>query len=147
MKKKTVFLWAALVCAVGLIGCSNAAPEKDFEFELDENNFIVITKYTGVAQKVVIPAKLDGKPVHGIGEEAFAENTNITSVVIPKGVTSIGLATFAGCTSLTSLTIPNTAIRITGDGSGYVGNDAFYGTSLNTQSKNALRKAGYKGNF
>ena len=47
------------------------------------------------------------------------ENTEITDLVIPEGVTSIGNSAFSGCTSLTSVTIP--------EGVTSIGNNAFSG--------------------
>ncbi|MBR6190616.1 MAG: leucine-rich repeat protein [Prevotella sp.] len=49
------------------------------------------------------------------------ENTEITELVIPDGVTSIGSFTFPGCSGLTSVTIPNSVNSI--------GNSAFSGCS------------------
>lgn len=42
------------------------------------------------------------------------EETEITDLVIPDGVTSIGNAAFHGCTGLTSVTIPNSVTSIGG---------------------------------
>ena len=49
------------------------------------------------------------------------ENTEITNLVMPDGVTSIGKYAFANCSSLTSVTIPNSVTK--------VGNFAFCGCS------------------
>ena len=45
-----------------------------------------------------------GSDVTSIGEDAFLECTNLTSVTIPNSVTSIGGCAFEYCPSLTSVT-------------------------------------------
>lgn len=57
--------------------------------------------------------------VISIGEYAFDDSYDLTSIIIPNSVTSIGLAAFADCRSLTSITIPNSVTSI--------GDDAFFG--------------------
>ena len=47
-----------------------------------------------------------------IGNFAFYDCTNLTSVTIPNGVTSIGASTFRGCSSLTSIVIPSSVTSI-----------------------------------
>ena len=59
---------------------------------------------------VVIPSTIDGKIVVTIGYFAFASN-QLTSVVIPNGVTSIGSAAFRD-NQLTSVVIPNSVVKI-----------------------------------
>ena len=44
--------------------------------------------------------------------EAFKDNTSITTIVIPEGVTEIGTQAFKDCTSLESVTIPSTVTSI-----------------------------------
>jgi len=92
-----------------------------------------ITDYTGTAAKVTIPSKLDDLQVTGIGEEAFANvdeygyvinNTTLTTVVIPKGVTWIGDNAFALCSALSKVTLPETLVSI--------GTAAFEGCDLYT---------------
>ncbi len=56
--------------------------------------------------------------VTSIGNYAFENCTNLTSVTIPDSVTSIGRYAFYDCTSLTSVTIPNSVTSI-GDGAFY----------------------------
>ena len=61
---------------------------------------------------LVIPSRIDGRPVTAIGNEAFIGCEGLTSVTIPDSVTAIGAMAFAGCTSLTSVTIPDSVTII-----------------------------------
>ena len=45
--------------------------------------------------------------VTSIGDYAFSECENLTSITIPSSVTSIGLSAFEECSSLTLLTVPS----------------------------------------
>lgn len=62
---------------------------------------VTITKYTGTESTVILPSTINSWPVTKIGEDAFQDNTTITSVTIPASVTEIGSNAFAGCTNLT----------------------------------------------
>lgn len=64
---------------------------------------VTITKYTGTESTVILPSTINSWPVTKIGEDAFQDNTTITSVTIPDSVTEIGSNAFAGCTNLTSV--------------------------------------------
>lgn len=73
----------------------------EFEYEYDEEHGgIVITNYTGESENVIIPDKPDGKPVVGIGEEAFSECRHIVSMKIPESVTDISVFAFDGCINI-----------------------------------------------
>lgn len=81
------------------------------QFILVKNDFldpppktVTITKYTGTESTVILPSTINSWPVTKIGEDAFQDNTTITSVTIPDSVTEIGSNAFAGCTNLTSVT-------------------------------------------
>lgn len=81
------------------------------EFEIDG---YVLKKYKGKKEEVKIP-----NGVKRIGEYAFEECTELTSIKIPNSVTSIMWRAFHLCSGLTSITIPH-SVKDIGDG-------AFYG--------------------
>jgi len=60
----------------------------------------------GATGELVIPDTIEGNPVISIGDNAFGDCENLTSITIPESVTSIGIRAFWSCTSLTSITIP-----------------------------------------
>jgi len=74
-----------------------------------------ITGYIGPGGNITVPASLEGLPVTGIGTGAFANCTNLSSVVLPDSVTDIFTNAFLNCTNLLSVSISNTVIDI-GDG-------------------------------
>ena len=85
-------------------------PTPSISFTTNGSNLTVSSCTLGGT--VVIPANTNGLAVTSIGNGAFQNNKNVTSIVIPNGVTSIGLNAFAGCTALTNITLPNSIITI-----------------------------------
>lgn len=80
-----------------------------FTFDLTTGT---ITKYIGTESTVIIPNTISGVPVKRLGDYAFEDNTNITSVTIPDGVISIGDDEFRNCSNLKSITIPDSVVSI-----------------------------------
>lgn len=66
---------------------------------------------------IVIPYTHEGKAVAAIGDSAFYQRSDITSITIATSVKSIGYSAFAGCANLTSVTL--------GSGLTLIGNGAF----------------------
>ena len=101
----------------------------DYEYIIMSNGSIELTKYTGSASVVNIPSEIDGKAVKQLFC-TFQNNTNVTSVNIPNGVSDL-THTFIDCTNLTSVNIPNSVTNIS---------DAFNGctslTSITVDSNN-----------
>ena len=87
----------------------------------DEDLTATVSRYTGTATELVIPAEVTNGSVTykvtAIGTGAFGGNSTLTSITIPEGVTEIAYYAFAGCTSLTNVTIP--------EGVTYIGDLAF----------------------
>ncbi len=82
----------------------------DFTYSVLEDGTIEITGYTGEATDVIIPAEIDGMTVTTVS--GFYQNTRVTSVVIPEGVTSIGGQAFYRCVRLMSVTLPESLVSI-----------------------------------
>ena len=96
-------------------------------YNLDTENMTAeVTKgannYSG---NIIIPESItayDKKySVTSIGKDAFENDIDLISVIIPNSVTTIGSFAFRGCSGLTSVTIPNSVTTIE--------SYAFYGCS------------------
>ncbi|MGC9942532.1 MAG: leucine-rich repeat domain-containing protein [Verrucomicrobiota bacterium] len=79
---------------------------------ITNNGAVIIMGYTGSGGTVAIPAATNGLPVVGIGYEAFYEQSNISSAIIPGSVTNIGSAAFQADTKLTNITISGGVLSI-----------------------------------
>ncbi|HBC93586.1 MAG TPA: hypothetical protein DCZ10_12005, partial [Pelotomaculum sp.] len=79
-----------------------------------------ISGYTGSGGAVVVPAAIvhngTACPVVSIGKNAFTDNSTLTAVTLPEGLTSIGMNAFSGCTGLTSITLPSSLTSIGNNG-------------------------------
>ena len=81
-----------------------------------------ITAYTGFdAERVVIPAEIDGQPVVSIGEKVF-KNTTVSEVVLPDSIKAILRGAFSGCKRLQHIDLP--------DGLEYLGDYCFESSGL-----------------
>ena len=88
-----------------------ASPVEDFEYSIvSSKNIIQIDKYIGNDIDVIIPNKIEDKPVAYIGDYAF-KDTKVETVVIPDSVIGIKTA-FLGCVSLKKVELPNSITYI-----------------------------------
>jgi hypothetical protein len=76
------------------------------------NGAMNITGYTGSGGAVTIPGMIGGLPIMSIGNEAFYQSTNLTSVTIPNNVTNLGHGAFAFCGNLTTVTLPDHLVSV-----------------------------------
>ncbi len=93
--------------------------EGDFEYAANEEGTIEITRYTYTGttpRDVTIPSEIEGRPVEGIGTDAFKSVATLKSITIPDSVTYIGDFAFFECTALSEVTLPNSVEKI-GEGS------------------------------
>ncbi len=91
----------------------------DYTYKFTNNNteLELSNCNTDAAGEVIIPALYSGFPVTSIGNFAFSQCTNITSVNIPESVTLLGNWAFSGCVKIETLNIPVNTTSI--------GNNAF----------------------
>lgn len=85
---------------------------KDYEYVLNDDGTVTITKYVGIDDDLFVPEELDGHPVTAIGAYAFFECEGLTSVTLPEGITSIGISAFTWCDALTDIHIPDSVTSI-----------------------------------
>ena len=97
---------------------ADRALARQFRFEPFDDG-VEIAKYNGKNTEVEIPASYNDMPVRCIGDYAFYECENLTSITIPDSVTSIEQGAFSLCSKLESVTIPNSVVSL--------GSYAFYG--------------------
>lgn len=96
--------------------------EKYFSFTLMEGGtyeIIVKEEYLSegelsaeLPEKIVIPSEYNGVAITSIGNEAFRDCSDLTSVTIGNSVTSIGDSAFYNCSKLKSITIPDSVTSI-----------------------------------
>ncbi|MCX6387892.1 MAG: leucine-rich repeat domain-containing protein, partial [Solirubrobacterales bacterium] len=101
----------ALVASLALAGPAAAEMSGGLTYSLDSDQ-VTITGCDGdCPSSLVIPEKIGGNPVVGIGASAFANQEGITSVALPEGLTSIGENAFGGA-GISSVTIPSTVTTL-----------------------------------
>ena len=120
---KTTDGYTAYTCS--LCGFSYTSPipatgSVGLKYKVNDNKFSCTVTGIGTCEdkELYIPTLIDGYKVIAIGESAFSECNNLTSVFIPKSVTTIGSYAFSHCVNITSVNIPDSVTSI--------GTNAFY---------------------
>lgn len=100
----------ALISTFAIIACCLISGIGTIAFAAEESpseDFLVydgiLEEYIGEGGDIVIPASLG---ITEIASNAFYQNSDITSVVIPEGVVKLGSAAFGHCENLEQITLP-----------------------------------------
>ncbi len=78
------------------------------EYRTKEDGTLAVDEYKGNAEKLVIPAEVDGIKVTEIDSEVFYKHTELKEVTIKEGIKIIGEYAFYGCSQLETVILPTT---------------------------------------
>ncbi|CAN5405054.1 hypothetical protein BH23VER1_BH23VER1_24770 [soil metagenome] len=102
-------LWVAATLTVASLPAKNLGPLT----YAGNGREITITGYEkSAAGAVVIPETIEGRKMTKIGQEAFMDCREITSVALPDTITHIDAKAFAGCAKLQTINVPDTILMI-----------------------------------
>ena len=100
-------LITATILLTGGITATAAEDDSGAVYEISEDGtYVIITGYSEEFPKIEIPANIDGLPVTEIAKNAFTNNVDLYSIVLPDTVTVIGEDAFRNCRSLVSVKLP-----------------------------------------
>ena len=74
--------------------------EEDMVVVPIDDTTAMLQSYSGEAESIIIPEEINGRKITVIGEEAFANVTQLKSIVIPDTVTEIQSFAFLNCDNL-----------------------------------------------
>ncbi len=80
-------------------------PAVPYEYTVNSDDTVTITKYIGEDSDVAVPEFINDKPVKAIGYRAFVNCNTVTSLTIPGSVKTIEESAFAGCSALGNVVI------------------------------------------
>ena len=70
---------------------------------LIENNTASILKYFGRSQRITVPNNINNLDVTTIHQKAFADNTKLTTVILPSTIKKLNDYAFYNCSELTTI--------------------------------------------
>ena len=78
---------------------------ENFEYDLNDDGSITITKYSGSDTELIIPSEISEAIVTKIAPYAFANNTTLQSVILSDTIIDISEYAFANCSELNNVII------------------------------------------
>ena len=122
MKTRKIRLLSALLALAMLLAllptAAFAETSGDYQYSVDSDGKVTITRYIGSGRNVVIPDKIEGHPVTAIGKSAF-QNSGLTAVDMSGAdhLEIIGEMAFLTCKSLNRVDFPqNGVLKTIGEG-------------------------------
>ncbi len=110
---KTFVIIAILVSRIAIGEGTEKHINGQFAYLINEDNTITIIDYLRDESSVVdIPSEIEGRRVTGIGNKAFWNCKNLTSITVPDSVAYIQDEAFGYCTSLESVWIADGVTRL-----------------------------------
>ena len=99
-----IFMMVIAFCIVAVQ--ASAADASALSFAACEGGVMVSDCNEAASGELKIPAEYKGSKVVKIGDNAFDNCVELTSVTIPEGVTAIGSSAFEGCMKLAKINFP-----------------------------------------
>lgn len=116
-KITALLLSVMMIASAGSVVSANAAEvgngtevsatltQGDYEYYVQDDGTVAVSKYKGTSANVTIPGTLGGKKVTYLDSTSFMDNTTVTSITIPSGVKNFSINAFYGCTKLTKFAV------------------------------------------
>ncbi|MBQ8795669.1 MAG: leucine-rich repeat protein [Clostridia bacterium] len=106
--KKILSITLLLVLVFGTL-CTFPVVAEDtthFSYQVLADGTAELKRNYTTAQKLIIPAEIDGRTVTSIGKDAFYNNNHITEVTLPDTIREIHGSAFSNCENLTTINLP-----------------------------------------
>lgn len=136
MKRKLTSLLLVLAMVFAILPASVfAAPEdypvyENFRYSVQGDQIELLSYLDKDATEIVVPAKIDGKPVVSCIDSIFIGMNQLKKITFPEGFQTISTVAFENCAALEEVVIPDSLCDL--------GAGAFYGcTSLKSFKINA----------
>ncbi len=92
----------------------------EYEHQVNKDGFVFVSNsdgyqlvsYSGTAEELTIPEKVNGYTVFDIARGAFKNNTTLKKITIPDTIEEIDMEAFSGCTSLEEVKMSKNVLEI-----------------------------------